>query len=139
MTAEVVPVCQDVGHDSACVDDDSNFQALKNAFGESANDANSSLKEMKQCGEKIPKKKEQNNHVPHHHHRRKPSKKKRKWKPYSKMTWEVRLRLEMSLIRLKGLHLINLVYFASKFVACIFLIAKQEDCRHTKNQAMVMK
>ena len=24
-----------------------------------------------------------------HHHRRKPSKKKRKWKPYSKMTWEV--------------------------------------------------
>ena len=23
------------------------------------------------------------------HHRRKPSKKKRKWKPYSKMTWEV--------------------------------------------------
>ena len=25
----------------------------------------------------------------HQHHRRKPSKKKRKWKPYTKMTWEV--------------------------------------------------
>nr|XP_039268269.1 protein HEXIM1-like [Styela clava]XP_039268270.1 protein HEXIM1-like [Styela clava] len=29
-----------------------------------------------------------------HHHRRKPSKKKRKWKPYSKMTWEERKALE---------------------------------------------
>uniref|UniRef100_H2Y9M5 Uncharacterized protein n=1 Tax=Ciona savignyi TaxID=51511 RepID=H2Y9M5_CIOSA len=29
-----------------------------------------------------------------HHHRRKPSKKKRKWKPYSKMTWEEKREAE---------------------------------------------
>lgn len=59
-------------------------QTLSNAETQPNDNKNISNEQLKDKNCQDDKKKEN-----HQHHRRKPSKKKRKWKPYTKMTWEV--------------------------------------------------